>query len=157
MRFENYCIVFLFTICTVSQLFWNRVCTCVPLPSPTEPRALAHLFQPSQGWVNEPYSSIAWSDHTSQTNRAKYWVHKWTYFKELKLFCFANPFLLLLILGNILIFWDLRVISWTLCPCLFLFFYSLWNIYRTIYLFFIKKWCVCVCVKFSYIKKILSF
>ncbi len=22
----------------------------------------------------------------------KYWVHKWTYFKELKLFCFANPY-----------------------------------------------------------------
>ncbi len=22
----------------------------------------------------------------------KYWVHKWTYFKELELFCFANPF-----------------------------------------------------------------
>ncbi len=27
MRFVNYCIPFLFTICTVSQLFWNRVCT----------------------------------------------------------------------------------------------------------------------------------
>ncbi len=26
MRFVNYCIPFLFTICTVSQLFWNRVC-----------------------------------------------------------------------------------------------------------------------------------
>ncbi len=26
MRFGNYCIPFLFTICTVSQLFWNRVC-----------------------------------------------------------------------------------------------------------------------------------
>ncbi len=36
---------------------------------------------------------------------AKYWVHKWTYFKELELFYFANPFFLL-ILGNILIFWD---------------------------------------------------
>ncbi len=35
----------------------------------------------------------------------KYWVHKWTYFKELELFCFANPFFWL-ILGNILIFWD---------------------------------------------------
>ncbi len=23
---------------------------------------------------------------------AKYWVHKWTYLKELELFCFANPF-----------------------------------------------------------------
>ncbi len=37
MRFVNYCIPFLFTICTVSQLFWNRVCiymscrTCHPL------------------------------------------------------------------------------------------------------------------------------
>ncbi len=27
MRFVNYCIPFLFTICTVSQLFWNRVCS----------------------------------------------------------------------------------------------------------------------------------
>ncbi len=27
MRFVNYCIPFLFTICTVSQLFWNQVCT----------------------------------------------------------------------------------------------------------------------------------
>ncbi len=26
MRFVNYCIAFLFTICTVSQLFWNWVC-----------------------------------------------------------------------------------------------------------------------------------
>jgi len=33
MRFVNYCIPFLFTICTVSQLFWNRVCiTLVKLP-----------------------------------------------------------------------------------------------------------------------------
>ncbi len=29
MRFVNYCIPFLFTICTVSQLFWNRVCIFV--------------------------------------------------------------------------------------------------------------------------------
>ncbi len=29
MRFVNYCIPFLFTICTVSQLFWNRVCTYI--------------------------------------------------------------------------------------------------------------------------------
>ncbi len=27
MRFVNYCIPFLFTICTVSQLFGNQVCT----------------------------------------------------------------------------------------------------------------------------------
>ncbi len=33
---------------------------------------------------------------------AKYWMHEW---KELELFCFANPFFIL-ILGNILIFWD---------------------------------------------------
>ncbi len=33
----------------------------------------------------------------------KYWVHKWTYFKQLELFCFANPFFWL-ILGNIVIF-----------------------------------------------------
>ncbi len=26
MRFVKYCIPFLFTICTVSQLFWNQVC-----------------------------------------------------------------------------------------------------------------------------------
>ncbi len=26
MRFVKYCIPFLFTICTVSQLFWNWVC-----------------------------------------------------------------------------------------------------------------------------------
>ncbi len=32
--------------------------------------ALAHLFQPSQGWLNEPRLSTARSDHTSQTNRA---------------------------------------------------------------------------------------
>ncbi len=35
----------------------------------------------------------------------KYWVHKWTYFKELELFCFANPFFDWSI-RNILIFWD---------------------------------------------------
>ncbi len=35
----------------------------------------------------------------------KYWVHKWTYFKQRERFCFANPFFWL-ILGNILIFWD---------------------------------------------------
>ncbi len=29
MRFVNYYIPFLFTICTVSQLVWNRVCTCL--------------------------------------------------------------------------------------------------------------------------------
>ncbi len=33
-------------------------------------RALAHLFQPSQGRLNEPHPSTARSDHTSQTNRA---------------------------------------------------------------------------------------
>ncbi len=33
-------------------------------------RALAHLFQPSQGRLNEPRLSVARSDHTSQTNRA---------------------------------------------------------------------------------------
>ena len=31
MRFVNYCITFLFTICTVSQLFWNWVCTYLPV------------------------------------------------------------------------------------------------------------------------------
>ncbi len=35
----------------------------------------------------------------------KYWVHKWTYFKQRERFCFANPFFWL-ILGNILIVWD---------------------------------------------------
>ncbi len=29
MRFVNYCIPFLFRICTVSQLFWNRVCITI--------------------------------------------------------------------------------------------------------------------------------
>ncbi len=33
-------------------------------------RALAHLFQPSQGRLNEPRPSAAQSDHTSQTNQA---------------------------------------------------------------------------------------
>ncbi len=28
LNFHIICILFLFTICTVSQLFWNRVCTC---------------------------------------------------------------------------------------------------------------------------------
>ncbi len=38
----------------------------------------------------------------------KYWVLKLTYFKERELFCFANPFLLLLlILGHILDFHEL--------------------------------------------------
>ncbi len=36
----------------------------------------------------------------------KYWVLKYTYFKELTLFCCANPNFFILILGNILIFWD---------------------------------------------------
>ncbi len=34
----------------------------------------------------------------------KYWVHKWTYFKELELYVCKSFFWL--ILGNILIFWD---------------------------------------------------
>ncbi len=28
LKLPHHCILFLFTICTVSQLFWNRVCTC---------------------------------------------------------------------------------------------------------------------------------
>ncbi len=32
MRFVNYCIPFLFTICTVSQLFWNWVCIKIHFP-----------------------------------------------------------------------------------------------------------------------------
>ncbi len=36
--------------------------------------------------------------------RTKYWVHKWTYFSEAWHFCLKCPFLL--ILCNILIFWD---------------------------------------------------
>ncbi len=40
--------------------------SCVLRPSPTEP----HLFQPSQGWLNEPRPSEARSDYTSQMNRA---------------------------------------------------------------------------------------
>ncbi len=43
--------------------------TCVLRPSPTEP-SLAHLLQPSQGLLNKPRPSVAWSDHISQTNRA---------------------------------------------------------------------------------------
>ncbi len=29
LKLPHHCILFLFTICTVSQLFWNRVCTCI--------------------------------------------------------------------------------------------------------------------------------
>ncbi len=40
----------------------------------------------------------------------KYWVHKWTYFKELELFCFANHYFFFDWLidrsWNIRIFWD---------------------------------------------------
>ncbi len=28
LKLPHHCILFLFTICTVSQLFWNQVCTC---------------------------------------------------------------------------------------------------------------------------------
>ncbi len=28
LKLPHHCILFLFTICTVSQLFWNRVCIC---------------------------------------------------------------------------------------------------------------------------------
>ncbi len=28
LKLPHHCILFLFTICTVSQLFWNRVCRC---------------------------------------------------------------------------------------------------------------------------------
>ncbi len=37
MRFVNYCIPFLFTICTVSQLFWNRVCRKTSCSLPESP------------------------------------------------------------------------------------------------------------------------
>ncbi len=40
----------------------------------------------------------------------KYWVHKWTYFKELELFCFANPFLIIC-----LIFWDTGFLTFMSC------------------------------------------
>ncbi len=33
-------------------------------------RALAQLFQPSQGWLSVARPSAAWSDHTSQMNEA---------------------------------------------------------------------------------------
>ncbi len=29
LKLPHHCILFLFTICTVSQLFWNRVCNCI--------------------------------------------------------------------------------------------------------------------------------
>ncbi len=41
-------------------------------------RAVAHLFQPSQGQLNEPCPSAARSDHTNQTNRALGVKHAWT-------------------------------------------------------------------------------
>ncbi len=31
LKLPHHCILFLFTICTVSQLFWNRVCSCPEL------------------------------------------------------------------------------------------------------------------------------
>ncbi len=31
LKLPHHCILFLFTICTVSQLFWNRVCKWLPL------------------------------------------------------------------------------------------------------------------------------
>ncbi len=32
LKLSHHCILFLFTICTVSQLFWNRVCTWTMFP-----------------------------------------------------------------------------------------------------------------------------
>ncbi len=34
LKLPHHCILFLFTICTVSQLFWNRVCILMSLRSP---------------------------------------------------------------------------------------------------------------------------
>ncbi len=44
MRFVNYCIPFLFTICTVSQLFWNRVCTHLDLLFSSRLTTKTYLF-----------------------------------------------------------------------------------------------------------------
>ncbi len=49
MRFVNYCIPILFTICTVSQLFWNRVCSQKSeehwsQPQTSRPRLAKHLM-----------------------------------------------------------------------------------------------------------------
>ncbi len=42
----------------------------------------------------------------------KYYVHKWTYFKELELFCFANPYFFIALrkYSNILRYWFLTFI-----------------------------------------------
>ncbi len=57
-----------------------------------------------------------WCWNCAKGAPTKYWVQKWTYFKELELFCFANPFFFfLLILGNILIFWDTVFLTFLSC------------------------------------------
>ncbi len=57
LKLPHHCILFLFTICTVSQLFWNRVCRQKTYSFGTISK-LCKWWQNFHFWLNYPFSVV---------------------------------------------------------------------------------------------------